>query len=147
MKLTLIAAIAATVAAVALSTSGASALSCKGGCPPGPFNPGGLGKSGGSAAAYTHESCGSELSYMRRVHAEEIGALGDDDRITISPICEGDDFGPLSASGNAGVLRKPIGLNPVLVAALAKVDYTSADVVGVRLTQNGAILYVSHSDY
>lgn len=144
MKLSLIAAIAATVAAVAISTSGAYALSCKGPCPPGPFNP---GKKGASFAATT-ASCSADLSFMRRVKPDQIAALGEDDRITVTPYCEGeDDAGAMRAAGNAGALRQPIGLNPVLMAALGAEDYDNQDVVAVRMTQHGAILYVAHYDY
>jgi hypothetical protein len=145
MKLSLIVAIAATAAAVALSSTNAFALSCKGGgCPPGPY--GGPGNKGGSAVA-SSVACGDELAYMRTVRPAQVEALGEDDRITVTPICDGEEPGPLRASGNAGALRAPIGLNPVLVAALADDDYTNQDVVAVRMTEKGAILYVVHYDY
>lgn len=141
MKLSMIAAIAATATLVALSTSGAYALSCKGGCPPGPFNP---GKPGASAST---ASCSAQISHMRRVLPQQIEALGEDDRITVTPICEDEDPGILRADGNAGVLRAPIGRNPVLVAELAEDDYTNEDVVAVRMTPHGAILYVAPYNY
>lgn len=144
MKLSMIAAIAATATMVALSTSGAYALSCKGGCPPGPFNP---GKPGAGAAGASTATCSVQLSYMRRVLPQQIEALGEDDRITITPFCEDEDPGMLRADGNAGALRAPIGRNPVLVAELAEEDYTNEDVVAVRMTPHGAILYVAPQNY
>jgi hypothetical protein len=146
MKLSLIAFVA-TLATVAISTSGAYALSCKNGnCPPGPFNPG----NGSKAASYSASTatCSADLSYMRRVKPDQIIALGEDDHVAVTPYCEGEeDAGVLRAQGNAGALRTPIGLNPVTVAALAEQDYTNQDVVAVRMTKNGAILYVARYDY
>jgi hypothetical protein len=146
MKLSTLAAIAAVAASVALSTSGAYALSCKGGCPPGPFNPGNPGKAGSSYSESTAQ-CSSDLSFMRRVQPDQIRALGEDDRITVTPYCDDEDAGSLRAAGNAGSLRAPIGENPVLMAALTADDYSNEDVVAVRMTQHGAILYVAHYDY
>ena len=146
MKLSTLAAIAATATLVALSASNAYALSCKGGgCPPGPFNPGG-GK-GGAYSAGTTAACSADLSFMRRVKPEQVEAIGVDDRVTVTPYCEDEDAGPLRAAGNAGALRAPIGENPVLMAALTAEDYTNEDVVAVRMTEHGAILYVAHYGY
>jgi hypothetical protein len=141
MKLSTLAAIAATATLVALSTSSAYALSCKGGCPPGPFNKG----KGGYAESTA--SCSAELTFMRRVKPEQVEAIGADDRVTVTPYCEDEGAGSLRASGNAGALRAPIGENPVLMAALTAEDYTNEDVVAVRMTKNGAILYVAHYGY
>ena len=144
MKLSTLAAIAATATLVALSTSSAYALSCKGGCPPGPFNP---GKGKGGYAAESTASCSAELTFMRRVKPEQVEAIGADDRVTVTPYCEDEEAGSLRSSGNAGALRAPIGENPVLMAALTAEDYTNEDVVAVRMTQHGAILYVAHYGY
>lgn len=143
MKLSTLAAIAATATLVALSATNAYALSCKGPCPPGPFNPG----KGGAYTAGTTAVCSADLSLMRRVKPEQVEALGADDRITVTPYCEDEDAGPLRAAGNAGALRAPIGENPVLMAALTAEDYSNEDVVAVRMTKNGAILYVAHYNY
>jgi hypothetical protein len=144
MKLSMLAAIAATAAAVALSTSSAYALSCKGGCPPGPFNPG----KKGYAAAESTASCSADLSFMRRVKPAQIEAIDADDHVTVTPYCEGEEeAGVLRASGNAGALRAPIGENPVTMAALTAEDYSNEDVVAVRMTNKGAILYVARYDY
>jgi hypothetical protein len=91
--------------------------------------------------------CGNELGYLRRVFADQVEALQDQDRITVVPVCEGDDYA-FRNDGNAGALRGAMSENEIVLAALASSAYRPIDVVAIRLTgENSAILYVHPSDY
>jgi hypothetical protein len=128
-----------TVALSLGAVSSASALTIK----PGPGFPGASNK---HEASSTY-SCGNDLGYLRRVHAEEISALQFGARVSISPVCE-DGERSLRNEGNAGALRRQIAETPVLATALADKAYRAEDVVGVRVVgDNVVILYVQHSTY
>jgi hypothetical protein len=123
---------AATLAVVLGSVGSASALSIKWG--PG-FN-----KKAGHATTY---NCGDDLGRLRRVFPQEIQSVYDEDRVSVLPICEGEDVGLLRSEGNAGALRKHIAQNEAMVVALGDRDFGPEDVVGVRMTgKDKVILYV-----
>lgn len=132
MKKNAIVLAAATLAVVLGSVGSASALSIKWG--PG-FN-----KKHGHASTY---SCGDDLGHLRRVFPQEIQSVYDEDRVSVLPICEGEDVGSLRSTGNAGALRKHIAQNEAMVVALGDRDFEPEDVVGVRMTgKDKVILYV-----
>lgn len=87
-------------------------------------------------------SCTDELGYLRRVHAHELAAVKDSNRVWVTPICENEDSA-FRTAGNAGKLRMAIAANPAIVEALEEKVFVPDDVVGVRMIDpQTALIYV-----
>jgi hypothetical protein len=109
-------------------------------CTAGPNCPG----TGGTATTY---QCSSELGHLRRVYEEELDDIEDPLRVSILPVCMTDDFGLMRNDGNAGALRQTIADNDAMMEALFRKDFNAEDVVGIRMTDEDAVLLYVHPFY
>lgn len=88
-------------------------------------------------------SCSSELGYLRRVYEEELESIDDSDRIFVTPICSGEDYGVMRSDGNAGALRQALADNDAIMEALLLKNFGTEDVVGIRMTgEESAVIFV-----
>ncbi|MHB1109032.1 MAG: hypothetical protein ACYCZU_01745 [Devosia sp.] len=88
-------------------------------------------------------SCRNELGYLRRVYENELDRIEDANRVWVTPVCMGEDFGLIRNEGNAGALRARIAGSDAMMRALRGKDFRPDDVVGVRMTgEDTVILYV-----
>jgi hypothetical protein len=101
-----------------------------------------------ATASSSNTDCTGEMGFLRSYKVGQVRNV-DDARVYIQPICQEtslngrDDVGALFVEGNVGGLRGTIGENETLSAALWEKDYSSDDVVGIRLNnEDQVILYV-----
>lgn len=88
-------------------------------------------------------SCRDQLGFLRRVYDDELDGISDSNRVWVTPVCEGEDFGLMRSDGNAGALRGHIASNEAIMHALLGKDFRPDDVVGIRMTsEDSVILYV-----
>lgn len=102
--------------------------------PGGPNNPPGA-----------HEPpCEYAMGHLRKVTVKQVGAIDDNWRVWIRPVCEYSPHAPVRSLGNATQLIGAIGRNDVLEAALDEEDYLADDVVGVQLTKGERVILWVH---
>jgi hypothetical protein len=89
-------------------------------------------------------NCSNDLGYLRRVYEEELDQIGDSNRVWVTPVCEGEDYGHLRSEGNAGALRSHIASNDAIMRALFRKDFRPEDVVGVRMTGEDSVIIFVH---
>jgi hypothetical protein len=88
-------------------------------------------------------SCQNQLGYLRRVYEEQLDQINSPNRVAVTPVCLGEDFGHIRNEGNAGALRASIADNEAMLLALRSKKFRPDDVVGVRMTgENAVLLYV-----
>jgi hypothetical protein len=84
--------------------------------------------------------CGNELGYLKRVYEEDVEEL---ERVSIVPMCDGEDYGLMRTEGNAGALRLAMADNDAVMEALDDANFGIDDVIGIRITGDAkAIIYV-----
>ncbi len=87
--------------------------------------------------------CADQLGLLRRVYEEELDAVQSPERVWVTPICEGEDSGPIRNAGNSGALRAHIAQNPAMLEALFASNFDPEDVVGIYMMGEDAVtLYV-----
>ncbi len=89
-------------------------------------------------------SCQTQLGYLRRVYEEQLDQVDDPNRVGVIPVCLGEDYGHMRNEGNAGALRASIASNEAIVLALRAKRFRPDDVVGVRMTDEDAVLFYVH---
>jgi hypothetical protein len=88
----------------------------------------------------TTYKCGSELGYLKRVYEDEVASL---ERVSIVPMCDGEDYGLMRSEGNVGALRLAMADNSAVMEALDGANFRVDDVIGIRITgDEKAIIYV-----
>lgn len=88
----------------------------------------------------TTYKCGQELGYLKRVYEGDVAEL---ERVSIVPMCDGEDYGLMRSEGNAGALRLAMADNSAVMEALDAANFRVDDVIGIRITgDEKAILYV-----
>jgi hypothetical protein len=96
----------------------------------------------------TTYSCTTELGHLRRVYEEELSGVRQAERVWVTPICIGEDVGPIRNEGNSGALRGRIAQNKAMKKALAAAKFRPEDVVGIRMMGgDAATLYVHPFNY
>lgn len=95
-------------------------------------------------SAASNDYCGDAMGYLRIVRKTELAH--EFAKISVQPICEGDDAGSIRSTGNAGGLRTTIGADEAMAAALAKKDYAANDVVGVVFGGGNTLILYVHKD-
>jgi len=159
-----IAAFAAVSALLALSAvpAGAYAMFI-----PGPTNNvvcrgvncGGGGSGGSTCAAIcgtpeiakdaAYKDCSDHLANLPPLSKRDVFAIGPEQRLHLSPVCENYADRDLTAKqvnylerGNVAGLEAAIEANPVLKAELASHHYKVGDVLGLLVGDNAVVLYV-----
>lgn len=89
-------------------------------------------------------SCHNQLGFLRRVYEEQLDQIDDPNRVGVTPVCLGEDFGDIRNEGNAGALRASIAGNEAVLLALRGKSFRPEDVVGVRMTGKDAVLIYVH---
>lgn len=92
----------------------------------------------------TTYNCSNEMGHLRRVYEEQLEGIEDPLRVAVLPVCLNDDFGLMRQDGNAGALRQTIADNDAMMEALFRKDFNAEDVVGVRMTDEDAVLLFVH---
>jgi hypothetical protein len=84
------------------------------------------------------------MGHLRRVYEEELEGVDDPLRVSVMPVCLTDDYGLMRSDGNAGALRQVIADNDAMTEALFRKDFGSDDVVGIRMTDEDAVILFVH---
>lgn len=88
-------------------------------------------------------NCTAELGHLRRVYEEELDGVRRTERVWVTPVCIGEDVGPIRNEGNSGALRTRIAQNKAMRKALFASKFRPEDVVGIRMMGEDAVtLYV-----
>lgn len=88
-------------------------------------------------------TCRNELGHLRRVYEEQLDLIHDSDRVWVTPVCVGEDYGLFRSDGNAGALRAGIAANDAIMQALLGKNFGPDDVVGIRMTgDDSAVIFV-----
>jgi hypothetical protein len=95
----------------------------------------------------TTYNCSNEMGHLRRVYEEQLDGIEDPLRVSILPVCLSDDFGLMRQDGNAGALRQTIADNDAIIEALFRKNFKADDVVGIRMTDDDAVLLYVHPFY
>lgn len=87
------------------------------------------------------EICNDQLGYLKPVSPDDIAGVTEQQRVWVTEYCPGRPI--LTSDGNASSVRRAIGSNDALVAALRQKGYFSSDVFAVVMMGEGAVnLYV-----
>jgi hypothetical protein len=89
-------------------------------------------------------ACHNELGYLRRVYEDELDQVDDANRVWVTPVCEGEDYGLMRNEGNAGALRAHIADNDAMMHALLGKNFRPDDVVGIRMTGEDTVILFVH---
>jgi hypothetical protein len=89
-------------------------------------------------------NCTTELGFLRRVYEEQLDQIEDPNRVWVTPVCMGEDYGIMRSDGNAGALRKHIAQNKAIVKALFAKRFGPEDVVGIRMMGPDAGTFYVH---
>ena len=88
-------------------------------------------------------NCTNELGFLRRVYEEQLDQIEDPNRVWVTPVCMGEDYGIMRSDGNAGALRMGIAQNEAMLEALFAKKFGPEDVVGIRMMGEDTVtLYV-----
>jgi hypothetical protein len=94
-----------------------------------------------SKSTYT---CDNQLGHLRRVYEEQLAQIEEPGRVTVTPVCLGEDYGVMRSDGNAGALRSEIADNDAIMSALLDKNFRADDVVGIRMTGDDAVILYVH---
>lgn len=89
-------------------------------------------------------SCRNELGYLRRVYEDELDQVEDANRVWVTPVCMGEDFGLIRNEGNAGALRAGIADSEAMMRALRQKAFGPDDVVGIRMIREDTVILYVH---